>query len=96
MSDTSTPNPATLTLADLKAGDPPPKNHYNAGRPPGLMAKFKDLLREAPGVWYEYPILTRSGVGQSNNNTEGYEWTTRSETNGNGKKVVRVYGRFVG
>lgn len=96
MSDTSAPNPATLTLADLKAGDPPPKAHYNAGRPPGLLAKFKDLIRTNPGVWYQYPIETKSGVGVSNSNTEGYEWATRSRINGDGNRVVQVYGRYVG
>lgn len=93
MSDT--PNPATLTLADLVAGDPPQKLTSVNGRPFGLRGKFKELIRQTPGVWYEFPVITRSGLGESNQNPDGYEWTTRTVMV-DGKRMMKVWARYVG
>lgn len=93
MSDTPI-NLATLSLADLKASDPPPAGTNFNGRPPGLRRKFKELIKQAPGVWYEYPLVTTGGLGESNNNTDGFQWTTRSEVNGDGKRMIRTWGRY--
>lgn len=94
MSDTTTiPDPATLTVADLVQSDPPPK--LLLGRPTGVLTRFKELIKTKPNVWFEYPRLTSSGVGQTNK--DGYEWTSRTVRDDDGNKIgVKIWARYVG
>lgn len=78
---------APLTLDDLVQSDPPPRRH-GVGQP-GLRQAFMAVIRTKPGVWFEYPRLTRSGgFGR----VDGYEFTSRNVGDGQ----IRVWGRYTG
>lgn len=92
MSDTWTLNPQTLTLADLTQSDPPPV--ARRGQAQGLQSKFQDLIRQNPGVWYEYPKLVGS---RGTSRGTGFEWVQRTVKDDNGKILgLRLYARYVG
>jgi hypothetical protein len=94
MSETNTLTPDTLTLSTLTQSDPPPKGSM---RKPswGMVSAFKKALVHDPGVWYEFPTISKSGIGQANGG--GYEFTTRAQYDEDGKRLgVKVWGRYVG
>ena len=90
--DTNNIDVMNLTLADLTQADPPPRS-TNGGYL-GLSGKFKELIRQTPGVWYEYPkLVTSRSVAPG----EGFEWTQRVVRDADGKRLgLRLYGRYTG
>lgn len=89
-------DPTTLTLADLKQTDPPPAKRR--GSTLGLVGKFRELIKQNPGVWYEYPKLVSSRGSATTHNADGnYEWVQRTVKDDQGHNIgLRLYCRYTG
>lgn len=90
--DTNNIDVMNLTLDDLVQADPPPRERGSGYL--GLAGKFKQLIKETPGVWYEFPKIVSS---RSITQTDNYEWTQRTVYDADGKRLgLRLYGRYTG